>query len=217
MAITFSSQDVNLTSFPHTNVMVVTVHIYRWDSTKILINNGSQGEVLFLLAFDKMRFDQKQLSEPSKPLYGFSGRTTEPARAITLPVSYATPKNTRTEYITFDVVDMPYPYSAIFGRGLLNTFEPALHSAYLCLKLPAAFGVISLFGSQQEARNIEKGFTSGHKNVHILREQPDEPKQHKAEPLEEHRKIIKAEGEFKKLPLHPRVPDQTICIGIEAS
>jgi hypothetical protein len=154
MAITFSSQDVNLTSFPHTDLMVITVQIYRWDSTKILINNGSQGEILFLLAFDKMRFDQKQLSEPSKPLYGFSGRRTEPAGAITLLVSYGTPKNTRTEYITFDVVDMPYPYSAIFGRGLLNTFEPALHSAYLCLKLAATFGVISLFGSQKHREGL---------------------------------------------------------------
>jgi hypothetical protein len=73
-------------------------------------------------------------------------------------VSFGTPKNARTEYITFDVVDMAYPYNAIFGRGLLNTFEAALHSAYLCLKVTTTFGVITVFGSQQEARNIDKGF-----------------------------------------------------------
>jgi hypothetical protein len=65
------------------------------------------------------------------------------------------------------MVDMAYPYNAIFGRGLLNTFEAALHSAYLYLKVPATFGVISIYGSQQEARNIEKGFAPGHKNVHL--------------------------------------------------
>jgi hypothetical protein len=65
---------------------------------------------------------------------------------------------------------MTYPYNAIFGRALLNTFEPALHLAYLCLKVPATFRVITVFGSQQEARNIEKGFALGHKNVHFLRE-----------------------------------------------
>jgi hypothetical protein len=63
---------------------------------------------------------------------------------------------------------MIYPYNAILGRGLLNTFEAALHLAYLCLKIPSTFGVISMLGSQQEARNIEKGFTPGHKNVHFL-------------------------------------------------
>jgi hypothetical protein len=150
MPITFSSQDINLTSFPH---------IDRWDVTKILIDNGSQIEILFLTTFDKMGFDPKQLREPSKPLYGFCGKRIEPVKAITLLVSFRTPKNSHTEYITFDVVDMTYPYNATFIRGLLNTCKAALHSAYLCLKVPVTFGVITIFGSQQEARNIEKGFT----------------------------------------------------------
>jgi hypothetical protein len=41
MPITFFSQDVKLTSFPHTDAMVVTIHIDRWDVTKILVDNGS--------------------------------------------------------------------------------------------------------------------------------------------------------------------------------
>jgi hypothetical protein len=41
MPITFSSQDVNLTSFPHIDAIVATVHIDRWDVTKILIDSGS--------------------------------------------------------------------------------------------------------------------------------------------------------------------------------
>jgi hypothetical protein len=66
---------------------------------------------------------------------------------------------------------MPYPYNAIFGRGLLNIFEAALHSGYLCLKILATFDVIIVFDNQQDARNIEKSFASGHKNVHFLREE----------------------------------------------
>jgi hypothetical protein len=85
-------------------------------------------------------------------------------------LSFGTPQNPRTKYITFDVVDMIYPYNAIFRRGLLNTFEAALHSVYLYLKISATFGIISIFGSQKEARNIECGFAPGHKNVHFLRE-----------------------------------------------
>jgi hypothetical protein len=72
---------------------------------------------------------------------------------------------------------MLYPYNAIFGWGLLNTFEAALHLAYICLKVPATFGVITVFGSQKEAGNIECGFASGHKNVHFLREDTDQPEQ----------------------------------------
>jgi hypothetical protein len=70
-----------------------------------------------------------------------------------------------------------YPYNAIFRRGLLNTFEAALHSGYLCLKILATFDVISVCGSQKEARNIEQGFTPGHKNVHFLRDEIEQYRQ----------------------------------------
>jgi hypothetical protein len=97
MPITFSSQDINLTSFPHTDAMVVIVHIDRWDVTKILIDNGNQAKILFLATFDKMGFDRKQLREPSKPLYGFQCPSALPVsfgtEAITLLVSFDTPKN----------------------------------------------------------------------------------------------------------------------------
>jgi hypothetical protein len=59
MPITFFAQDVNLASFPHTDVMVVIIHIDRWDVTKILIDNGSQVKILFLTAFKKMGYDWK--------------------------------------------------------------------------------------------------------------------------------------------------------------
>jgi hypothetical protein len=39
----------------------------------------------------------------------------------------------------------------------MNTFEGAFHSAYLCLKVLALLGVLSVFVSQKDARNIEQG------------------------------------------------------------
>jgi hypothetical protein len=72
--------------------MFITVHIDRWDVTKILIDNGSQAEILFLATFNKMGFDRKQLREPSKPLYDFDGKMIKPVGAITLPVSFGTPR-----------------------------------------------------------------------------------------------------------------------------
>jgi hypothetical protein len=148
--------------------MVITVHIDRWDVIKIPMDNGSQDEILFLTAFEKMGFDRKQVKESMKPLYGFDGKRFESIGVITFPVSFSTPKNPRTEYTTFDNVDMLYPYNAIFGRDHLKTFETSLHSGYLYLKIPATFSAISIFGSQQKARNIEKGYAPGHKNVHFL-------------------------------------------------
>jgi hypothetical protein len=59
----------------------------------------------------------------------------------------------------------------------LNTFEAALHSGYLCLKVSATFDIIVVFNSQQKARNIERRFALGHKNVHFLREDTEHHEQ----------------------------------------
>jgi hypothetical protein len=74
MPITFSSQDINLILFPHTNAMVITVHIDRWDVAKILINNDSQAEILFLATFDQMGFERKQLKSHRSPFMASAGK-----------------------------------------------------------------------------------------------------------------------------------------------
>jgi hypothetical protein len=51
----------------------------------------------------------------------------------------------------------------------LNTFEAALHSGYLYLKILASFDIITVFGSQKEARSIERDFTPGHKKCAFLK------------------------------------------------
>jgi hypothetical protein len=80
--VTFTNKDINLASFPHINAMVITVHINRWDDLRILIDNVSQAEILFLSAFKKMGYDMKQLREPTKPLYGFGGKRIKPSHRI---------------------------------------------------------------------------------------------------------------------------------------
>jgi hypothetical protein len=144
-----------LVSFPHTNAMVIIVHIDKWDITRVLVDNGSQVEKLFLSTFQHMGFDRKQLKETPKPLYSFGGRKIEPIGSVSLPVSFGSLRNARTKNITFYVVEMNYPYNAIFGMSLLSTFEAALHSLYLCLKVLAALEVISNHGSQKYTRNLE--------------------------------------------------------------
>jgi hypothetical protein len=84
--IAFFAKDVNLTSFPHTDSLVMTVHIDQWDVSKILVNNGSQVEILFLSTF------MKQLKEPMEPLYGFGSKKIESVGVITLPISFGTQK-----------------------------------------------------------------------------------------------------------------------------
>lgn len=88
---------------------------------------------------------------------GFSGDMVEGLGQISLPVSFGRGWGARTEQVTFDVVDLPYAYNAIMGRGSLNMFGAALHQNYLCMKMPGPAGVISIRGDQLAARKIAYG------------------------------------------------------------
>jgi hypothetical protein len=145
--ITFTDADIKPTSLMHMDTMVITTHDDKWNVTRVRVDNGSQAEILFLSTFEQMGLNKKQLKEASEPLYGFGGKKIESVGSIALLVSFGTLSNALTEYITFGVVDMSYPYNAILGRGILNTFEAVLHSLYLYLKILTTLGVISVHGN----------------------------------------------------------------------
>jgi hypothetical protein len=51
--ITFLAQDINLALFSHNDALVIIVHIDKWYVTRILVDNGSQAEIIFLSSFKK--------------------------------------------------------------------------------------------------------------------------------------------------------------------
>jgi hypothetical protein len=162
--ITFTEKDFRLKSTNHNDAMVIEVNITRWVIEKVLVYNGSSTDILFLKTFEKMNLSQHMLHPPEYPLLGFRGKASRKNRS---PVSFGDLDNARTETLTFDVVDMYHPYFAIFGRGFMNKFDVLIRQQFLCMKMPAPKGVITVFDDQQEARNIEKGHTPGQTNVCI--------------------------------------------------
>jgi hypothetical protein len=67
----------------------------------------------------------------------------------------------KTPEQSFDVVEMYYRNNGILGRGFLNKFEAVIHQAYLCIKIPATLGVITIWGHQNDGHNLERGRTPG--------------------------------------------------------
>jgi hypothetical protein len=149
--------------------MVIEVNIAGWIIGKVLVDNGSSADILFLKTFEKMNLSQHMLHSPEYPLQGFGGKPTKPVGKISLHVSFGDLDNARTENLTFDVVDIYHPYLAIFGRGFMNKFDAIIRQQFLCMKIPAPKWVITMFGNQQETRNIEKGHTPGQVNVYQLK------------------------------------------------
>jgi hypothetical protein len=114
------------------------------------------------------------------------------------------------------VVDIYHPYLAIFGRGFMNKFDAVVRQQFLCMKIPAPKGVITVFGNQQEARNIEKVHTPGQKNVYQLKT-ADERKETYEEARRDKEKIeTAADGETKKVYLDD-MPDRAVTIGAHLS
>jgi hypothetical protein len=72
-------------------------------------------------------------------------------------------------------VDLYYPYNSIFGRGFANKFNMALHMGYLCKKMPALHGTITVHGSQKEARNIEKAIYRSQRNINSVNTEEEMP------------------------------------------
>jgi hypothetical protein len=107
---------------------------------------------------------------------------------------------------------MVYPYNTIMGRGSTNKFEAAIHGLYLCMKIPGPQGVITVYGNQQNACNIERDFIPRQHNIHCLTTQregfegtrPVADKKVKAQ--------LQSNDGTKAVPLDPATPKKTVVI-----
>jgi hypothetical protein len=141
VSITFTEEDFNLKSANHNDAMVIEVNIAGWVIGKILVDNGSSTGILFFKTFEKMNLSQHMLHPLEYPLQGFGGKPIKPVGKVSLPVSFGDLDSARTETLKFHVVDK---------------FDAVIRQQFLCMKIPAPKGVITVFGDQQEARNVEK-------------------------------------------------------------
>jgi hypothetical protein len=136
---------------------------------------------------------------------------------VVLPVSFGTVQNARTEYLSFDVVEMYYPCNGILGRGFLNKFEAVIHQAYLCMKISATLGVITIWGHQNDGRNLEKGRTPGQQNVHALDEAVESNEVEKQPKADREKVNMQPDCDTKRALLDALVLDQTVVIGSDLS
>jgi hypothetical protein len=210
--LTFDARDIDLRSAPHADAMVINCRVAGWDLHKVLVNNGSQADIIFLHTFNHMGISHSLLKPTDNPLYEFGGNGTFPIGKIELPLSFGVAPSVRSEQVTFDIVDMVYPYNAIMGRGSINKFEAAIHGLYLCMKIIGPQSVITIYGDQKIARNIERDFIPGQQNVHC--HMAEREGFESTRPVEDGK--VKAQLQSndgtKAVPLDPATSKQTVII-----
>jgi hypothetical protein len=80
-----------------------------------------------------------------------------PLGSITLPVTFGTKENFRTENVQFDVAEVYLPFNTIIGRPALYRFMAIAHYGYLVLKMTSPAGVLTVRGDRAAAlADVEK-------------------------------------------------------------
>jgi hypothetical protein len=91
-----------------------------------------------------MGFTKKDMKKSLYPLTGFRGKKSKAVGKAEINVTFDQSATMCMEQITFDIMDVQYPYNAIFGRNIIQKFA-AIHQPYLCMKIPTSQGRSYLF------------------------------------------------------------------------
>jgi hypothetical protein len=116
----------------------------------VLIDDGAGLNVISHVAFRQLQIPGSRLG-PSRSFSGVGAQPVYPLGSITLPVTFGTEENFRTENVQFDVAEVSLPFNAIIGRPTLYRFMAIAHYGYLVLKMLSLARVLTVRGDRAAA------------------------------------------------------------------
>ena len=155
--ITWSRQDHSpRIEYPGRVALVVKPKVGDYWLPKTLMDGGSSINILYLDTFRRLRLPQSMVETTHTMFHGIvPHRKAYPIGKVTLPVTFGTPANFRTERIVFELVPFDSPYHCVLGRQAFAKFMAAPHYAYNAMKLPGPCGVITINGDPDMAAECE--------------------------------------------------------------
>ncbi|XP_021866632.2 uncharacterized protein [Spinacia oleracea] len=148
MTITFDDSDSTDAQQEHHDGLVISLPIGNALIKRILIDNGSSANVLFLEALQEMGLEENSIIRRSTVLVGFSGESLRTVGEISLP-TYAEGVNVMTK---FSVVDCPSAYNVILGRPWIHKMKAVPSTYHQSIKFPTKWGVMEIKGQQRDAK-----------------------------------------------------------------
>uniref|UniRef100_A0A2N9HDB7 Uncharacterized protein n=1 Tax=Fagus sylvatica TaxID=28930 RepID=A0A2N9HDB7_FAGSY len=88
--ISFSEDDARNIHHPHDDALVVTLTIAGFITRRVLIDNGSSADIIYLPAYQQMKVDKEQLKPIDIPLVGFTGDKVKPLGVVSLTIEAGT-------------------------------------------------------------------------------------------------------------------------------
>nr|ABF99143.1 retrotransposon protein, putative, Ty3-gypsy subclass [Oryza sativa Japonica Group] len=182
---------------------------------RTLIDGGSALNILFANTLDDMQIPRTELKPSNAPFHGvIPGLSATPLGQITLPVTFGTQENFRTENVCFEVADFETAYHAILGRPALAEFMAVPHYTYMMMKMPGPRGVISLQSDIKQAVTCDKEsceMAQTHE-ITLAREEIQLAATTASEgevPATKLTKTDESDAKTKKITLDPSDPDKT--------
>lgn len=120
--------------------------------TKVLMVSGSGLNILYVETLDAMHIPHSKLNPSDAPFHKIVPvKKAQPLRQMALDVTFGTPKNFRTETLTFEVMDFKGAYHAILGHPCYAKFMARPCYVYQKLKMPSPNGIITVHGNFKHA------------------------------------------------------------------
>ena len=86
----FSEEDVKGVKQPYDDPLVIMLVIEGLNTRRILVDNGSSVDIIYLSAFQQLKLDLGRLFPFNSPLVSFSGNMVYPKGIVTLMVTIGT-------------------------------------------------------------------------------------------------------------------------------
>ena len=108
--------------------------IEGFNTRRVLVDNGSSADIIYLSAFQQLKVDPKRLCPFESPFISFSGDKVYPRGIVMLMVTAGSYPLQVTNKHNFLVVDSPSSYNVIIGKLTLNHWKVATSMYYLKVK-----------------------------------------------------------------------------------
>jgi len=82
--IFFSERDSRGIKQPHDDPLVIKLEVEEFNIHRVLINNGSFADIIYLPVFQQMKWDKKKIKPFTSPLVSFMGDKIVPRGIVTL-------------------------------------------------------------------------------------------------------------------------------------
>ena len=151
-AITFSDSDLEGCQHPYDDPLVIKAVMANKTIHRVLVDNGSSANIIFVSAFNKMGIGREKLEPVSTHLRGFSGEKVLPLGSIQLALTLGDLPFQATTTVRFLIVDAPSSYNMLLGRPSLNAIRAIPFAYHMMIKFPTASGVRVVRGDQRVAR-----------------------------------------------------------------